>query len=315
MSRRISLHTIGTLHRNKEENLFMSFYHIREAGFNAVDFNFELFSEYHSLTKTDGSCFYDKRYNELRDIFEKYKSEAYFNALAIYQAHAPFLDYLNNVRDEEGYEHFVQVTERVIKLSQVLECFYIVVHPLCSAARDGKIAEWELNKDYFKRLIDIAKKTRRKICIENIFTREEGVIVPGFCSGVDECVSFVDEMNGYAGEEVFRICFDFGHASLLGYDVEEFIVKAGSRIKALHLHDNDGTQDLHGLPYAYLNHWGGKPINDWDGLIKGLKKIGYEGAINFEAGPSLCSVPDEVADAMRRYICGVGKYIDAELDK
>ena len=315
MRRRISTHLIGSLQRSETESIAEGFRRIKEAGFDSIDFNFEMFSEYDSLTSIDGRCFYDKMTFELDDYFAKYKSEAYLQGLTVLQSHAPFLDYLSYIKDEAAYEHFVKVTNKVIESCKVLGCAYIVVHPLCSALRDGKSSEWELNKKYFSALLETARKSGCRICIENIFTRENGAIRPGFSSDVDTCNSFIDEMNAAAGEDIFGLCFDFGHASLLHKDIEEFIVKADKRLKVVHLHDNDGTEDMHGIPYTYLKHWGGSPINDWNSLIKGLKKIQYEGGINFETGPALCSVPDPIADSLRRHVAEVGKYICKELDK
>ena len=55
----------------------------------------------------------------------------------------------------------------------------------------------------------------------------------------------------------FGILLDTGHlnvsARTLGFDREEFVRRLGSRIRAVHLHDNDGTADRH-EPVA-LDSW------------------------------------------------------------
>ena len=42
-----------------------------------------------------------------------------------------------------------------------------------------------------------------------------------------------------------RDMLDTGHANISGIDQVEFIRKAGTQIKALHIADNEGTSDQH----------------------------------------------------------------------
>lgn len=66
---------------------------------------------------------------------------------------------------------------------------------------------------------------------------------------------------------------DIGHAMLHGRKPEEFIRKFHKRLKHIHLHDNDGSKDLH-LPMGTGN------VN-WESLIKVLKKY-YDETITLE---------------------------------
>ena len=100
-----------------------------------------------------------------------------------------------------------------------------------------------------------------------------------------------------------------GHANLLATNVYEFITGMGSRIKALHLHDNNFISDLHSIPYSFSVSWCGQPSTDWEGLLKGLHDTGYSGVINFETGSALYTVPEPLADATRKYIHEIGLYI------
>ena len=54
-----------------------------------------------------------------------------------------------------------------------------------------------------------------------------------------------------------------------------FIREAGRRLQALHLHDNDGSDDQHMLPY-------GRGNIDWQDVFSALKDIRYQGLFNFE---------------------------------
>jgi sugar phosphate isomerase/epimerase len=66
---------------------------------------------------------------------------------------------------------------------------------------------------------------------------------------------------------------DTGHANLFGRKPEEFIEKFHTRLRHVHLNDNDGIRDLH-IPM------GTGSIN-WERLIKLLKGY-YDGTITLE---------------------------------
>ena len=67
---------------------------------------------------------------------------------------------------------------------------------------------------------------------------------------------------------------DTGHLNILGKNQEEYILALGSRIKAVHLHDNWGDDDRHLAPYAGNIRW--------REVIGALGKAGYQGDLNFE---------------------------------
>ena len=86
----------------------------------------------------------------------------------------------------------------------------------------------------------------------------------------------------------------------------EMVRRLGRRIKILHLHENDGLEDLHQIPYTY----GRKARDgfDWEGLFAGLRETGYEGVLNFETFPSMNSFPESVKEEALRMIAGIGRY-------
>ena len=58
-------------------------------------------------------------------------------------------------------------------------------------------------------------------------------------------------------------------------DMGAFIRAAGSRLKALHIADNDTSGDQHLLPF-------GCGTVDWQDVMRGLREVGYSGLFNFE---------------------------------
>ncbi|MHC4480714.1 MAG: sugar phosphate isomerase/epimerase family protein [Planctomycetota bacterium] len=100
---------------------------------------------------------------------------------------------------------------------------------------------------------------------------------------------------GAAGGQGLGICLDTGHLSVVRAQAPDtvpseydFVLQAGVHLKALHVADNDGSADQHRLPFA-----GGAA--DWDGLIKGLREVGYGGLFNFEVpGETNCPLAERL---------------------
>jgi sugar phosphate isomerase/epimerase len=69
------------------------------------------------------------------------------------------------------------------------------------------------------------------------------------------------------------ICFDYGHAHIMG-DVGEAIEEVSGHLISTHVHDNRRRSDDHLPPFA-----GGI---DWDVAMMETQKIGYDGVLMFE---------------------------------
>ncbi len=107
-----------------------------------------------------------------------------------------------------------------------------------------------------KEIVDYAKSLNVKVAFEN--TKIKGYL--------DYVLDNIDNDN-------VGICFDSGHCHAHFNDELDFN-KFKDRIMAVHLHDNDGSEDQHLLPYD-------GSIN-WDEYISNLKKANYEGPIVLE---------------------------------
>ncbi len=69
------------------------------------------------------------------------------------------------------------------------------------------------------------------------------------------CRMDMDKLNEMAGEECFGLCFDVGHLNIVHGSITDYVTKLGSRINALHIHDNDMNGDLHLAPYTGTVRW------------------------------------------------------------
>ncbi|MCL2002808.1 MAG: sugar phosphate isomerase/epimerase [Oscillospiraceae bacterium] len=115
----------------------------------------------------------------------------------------------------------------------------------------------ELGLDRFKRIVERAEKRGVSVAFENLRKPEY----------LDYVLSRIDSPR--AG-----FCYDSGHHHCYTPD-EDFFAKHGSRLKALHLHDNDGGGDRHRLPFD--------GTIDWAAVMKQISQAGYKGAVAMEA--------------------------------
>lgn len=90
------------------------------------------------------------------------------------------------------------------------------------------------------------------------------------------------------------ICLDFGHAFLMG-DVADTIEAVSEHLITTHVHDNQGKQDEHLVPFA------GR-IN-WDMALMTMQKVGYDGTYLMELANtgSPAQVLDQAQAARKRF--------------
>lgn len=101
---------------------------------------------------------------------------------------------------------------------------------------------------------------------------------------------------------MINACVDIGHASLTGYEPEDFIEKMQPKyLKALHVQDNDYISDRHILPYT-------GDLN-WKAIMTSLKNIGYDGDLTFEIFNYLKKFPDDLIPDALKFAVSIGKYL------
>lgn len=148
-----------------------------------------------------------------------------------------------------------------------------------------------------KKLNEMAKFIREnsldvRLCLENLIR---------FFADIDTMNALIDRLD----PEVFGICLDTGHLNLAeDNDQRNFILKAGDRLHALHIADNEGRGDQHMMPY-------GRGIVDFDAVVKALREINYEGLFNLEI-PGENRVPLEIRKYKLDYIVKCYEYLMRE---
>ena len=190
--------------------------------------------------------YFDADYKE----FPKYAEK---EGLYIENTHAPYMQansiWEDNIEGEEYTSHIARCIEDCSKYNIPT----LVVHPI-----NGKtpLPNANIGLERFKRIIDFAEKFNINIAIEN--------------QGNPEYIDFVFK-NIQSSKLYF--CFDSGHEKYYSPQLD-LLDLYGDKLIALHLHDNNGKEDSHSLPFA--------GAVDWYKISTKLKSINYNGAIALE---------------------------------
>lgn len=135
------------------------------------------------------------------------------------------------------------------------------------------------------------------ICVENLFSID-------MVRTADSILELVDA----AGGRQLGVCMDIGHLhrarshGKTDQTFRQFITKAGSRLKALHVHTNNGDLDDHLLPFSGMNGL------DWKQTMTALRDIGYQDLFNMELNGE-AEAPLAVRRMKLRYAKQLAEYL------
>ena len=190
--------------------------------------------------------YFDSDYKE----FPKYSEK---EGLFVENAHAPYMQ-SNSIWDDNivGDEYTTHIIECINDCSGY-NIPTLVMHPI-----NGKtpLPNTTIGLERFKKIIDSAERSNINIAIENQGNPE-----------------YIDYVFKNIHSDRLKFCFDSGHEKYYSPELD-LINMYGDKLIALHLHDNNGDEDSHALPYT------GKI--DWHNISLKLKKFNYNGAIALE---------------------------------
>ncbi len=258
---------------------------IADAGFDAIDLT--LFG-----MKEDTSVFCQSNYKEYA---AKLKKTAQSRGLFFNQAHAPFpSSKLDDAYNDMIFERIV----RSIEIAGIVGAKCIIVHPmhhLPYIENADKLKE--MNMSFYRSLAPYAKAANVKIALENMWQRnkETKEIIVSACSRTKEFIDWLDSLN----DDCFTACLDLGHCGLYGFDAAEMIKGLGSKLGALHVHDNDYQNDAHTAPYLGKMHW--------DTICEALAKIGYTGDLTLEADNFFNPFGEVLASSSAKFLHDIGR--------
>ena len=242
-----------------------------DAGFQAIDFNLDLSDDCND--ESGPSLYYGL------------KAFAAERGIRFCQTHAPFAR-------SSGFSPTFEHLTKSLQKSSWLGADMVVVHPLYPRnyrKEDCYQEMFDCNLDFYRRLAPYAREYGVKIAIENI---------PKAITDTPEgLIQLFDALN----DPAFTVCFDVGHANLVGEKPSKFIRALGDRLGCTHIHDNDSISDSHILPYH--------GDIQWEAVMKALADIGYTGNLNYEAGHFVRRLPEELRPQAAGYMAQVGFHL------
>ena len=224
----------------------------KEHGYDCVDYG-EI-----CVSNTPFYTYCDKEYieylNDVKSCADKYGIE-------FFQVHGSCPRTVGLKTYDKPSDNFI----RQLKTCEKLGCKYLVIHPYTGdGTEDAKII-YDKNMEMLLTLIPYAKEYGVVICLENLPFRPLEI---SKSSTLKKLVSQLDS-------DYVKICFDTGHANVIGENIADTVLLLGKDLKVLHVHDNyGGADDRHYLPYH--------GSIDWDAFTDALNKIGYDGCLSLE---------------------------------
>lgn len=261
---------------------------MKQAGFECIDYTF------HDLPQ--GHPFYDE--HAYRDYYAQLRRYADSVGICFNQSHAQF-SYIKP--DDEAFNARLHtLIRRAVEVSGILGIKVCVVHPLMGVGLSLD-EEYELSMKQYRDLQPLCEQYGVKVGVENMWKYDnvEDHCLPGPCGLNSDYLRYLDSLD----PEYFVACLDLGHGEMgyTGDDCVTHIRALGSRLQALHVHDNDLVHDDHTIPYL------GKM--DWDAIVGALKEIGYSGDFTFESDNYTRMFPKELTASALKLMSDVGHYI------
>lgn len=277
---------------------------IAEAGFDGVDVGFERFwtsaqIRHQIIPETVAS---EEAFFE---AVAPYGAAAKKYGLSVFQTHAP---YPGLAPDEATDELLRKVLNWAVRATAELGADKMIYHPVKSFAEADE--NWVRTMEVCESLIPAAKQYGVTICLENLFktfkSGELTKLMASTCSDYAAATRKIDELNAAAGREVFGFCLDTGHALIAGLDEKDMAATLGSRLKALHIHDNDGVHDQHLMPYV--------GAVDWERFLAGLAAADYRGVLSFETQALWKLYDPALMPAVHRLLIETGRFFAQRLE-
>lgn len=308
---------IGTQSQNivSDNNPSEGFKMLKESNFDCCDFSLNSYLTNISLYNNQCNHFFDKSISELESYFSSHKSGASESSIIINQMHMPYPIFIPGISDEINDYLLNTVAPKSMEICHYFNCHYIVVHGLKLAYYLGsESAEWSATEQFLNTILPMAKEMHITVCVENLYTSIGTHLTEGPCCNAKKMVDRIDKINDNYKAEVLGFCFDTGHANLVGIDFESFITTLAHRLKVLHIHDNDGVSDLHQIPFTFTKTRENTSSTDWNGFIRGLQNIKYNGVLSFETAPVLTAFPNEMKKDTLEFISKIGRYFSERIE-
>ncbi|MBN1620561.1 sugar phosphate isomerase/epimerase [candidate division WOR-3 bacterium] len=172
-------------------------------------------------------------YDEPGNI-DKIKKLCQKSDLKILSLHAPMSAHISSP-DEYDRVKSLREVEKTILIASRLGAPFVVIH-------SDTLNDFEKSKK--KDALQISLEELSDFALRwNTVPLLENLMPPRLASDPAEITGFLDFMEDSAG-----LCLDLGHLRISGFDYNDLTNEFNSRVKTVHLNDNDGKEDRHWPP-------------------------------------------------------------------
>ena len=259
-----------------------------KAGFKVLDMN--LCALLRGNTELNG--------DDWRQKLDSICSEKEKLGVEFVQSHPPYRPFPGfHFPSAEEDEHFDMLSKRSIDICAALGVKWAVLHPVTETTGPEMDLEASLkiNHEAFDELTEYAVKRNVGIAFENM-TDSFPLRRRRFAVCAEELLALVESFRAVNA----AVCWDTGHGHRSFNDQIPAIKKLGPYIKATHIDDNLGADDLHLMPFL--------GTVAWEGVMKAFKEIGYKGDLIYEIVINV-RMPEALKDMSAKYSYDVGMYL------
>jgi sugar phosphate isomerase/epimerase len=193
--------------------------------------------------------------------------------LQLHSVHAPIVESLKDGKwvgsfsnasgEDSRRKAALAETEAALALAKQIPFPYLVLHlgmPTVERVPPGDNQPATARRS-LEAIAEMAAQVNVRVAVE---------VIPNALSSATALVRLIEE--DLDGPDI-GVCFDYGHAHLMG-DLSEAIETLSGHVWTTHVHDNSGRRDEHLLPYS--------GTIDWDAAMMETQKVGYDGTLMFE---------------------------------
>lgn len=286
---------------------------LRRTGFACADFSLNGYLPNQKIYHAEINSFFDQSVQELEHFFTPHREGARAAGITVHQMHMPYPNYVPGGSKELNEYLRNVVAVKSVQICAFFRCPYLVIHGFKLARYLGnEEREWKQTERFLDFLAPMAREMGITLCVENLYDSIGEHLVEGPCCDARKAAERIDRVNERYHAEVLGFCFDTGHANLVGIDFERFLTTLGSRLKVLHIHDNDGISDLHQIPFTFTKTRENRPSTDWEGFVRGLNEIDFHGVLSFETAPVLTAFPERMKEHVLSFIAQIGHCFERE---
>ena len=228
---------------------------LADAGFDGVDLSLD-------QLETDGD-------DILRSVLYSFGNRAAARGLTLPMCHLPF--FMPNPDDAAAMARFSKEIACGLRMAAMLKIPDAVIHPIVRhESKRCRVLWLSENMRFLMPIRDLAGKLGVTLCIENMtgkpYAAHPSEAVYG--STADDILELSERLDA-------MVCWDFGHANITGLCQSAELEKLCGWVRCLHIHDNDGVNDSHRIPFECPEATPLGGCVDWEDAAEGLRLCGF----------------------------------------